>query len=201
MLGQTYHFITRWRFEADADDVFRILDDAPALVRWWPAVYLEVEELEPGDANGIGKVVKLHTKGWLPYTLDWHFRALEKEPATRILLEAWGDFVGRGEWTLTQDGDFVDVVYDWRIRADKPLLRYFSFAMKPVFAANHRWAMAKGEESLRLELLRIQAATDAEREAVIPPPGPTTFSSSVFLAVCAAFVIGIGTAIYWLATH
>ena len=155
MFGQTYHFVTRWRFEASAEEVFRILDDAPSLVRWWPAVYLDVEELEPGDENGIGKVVKLHTKGWLPYTLDWHFRALEKQPPIRILLEAWGDFVGRGEWTLSQDGEYVDVVYDWKIRADKALLRWLSFALKPVFAANHRWAMAKGEESLRLELLRL----------------------------------------------
>jgi len=42
----------------------------------------------------------------------------------------------------------------WKIRADKPLLRDFSFLMKPLFSANHHWAMRKGEESLRLELAR-----------------------------------------------
>jgi len=31
---------------------------------------------------------------------------------------------------------------DWRIRAEKPLLRYRSFLVKPVFGANHRWVMA-----------------------------------------------------------
>jgi hypothetical protein len=40
------------------------------------------------------------------------------------------------------------------VRADKPILRYGSFILKPIFAANHRWAMARGEESLARELLR-----------------------------------------------
>jgi hypothetical protein len=48
----------------------------------------------------------------------------------------------------------VKVTGDWDIRADKPLLRYLSFLFKPIFSANHRWAMARGEESLRLELGR-----------------------------------------------
>ena len=42
----------------------------------------------------------------------------------------------------------------------------------PAVAANHRWAMATGEKSLRLELARRRAATAAERAAVEPPPGP-----------------------------
>jgi len=33
---------------------------------------------------------------------------------------------------------FTDITYDWRIRADKPLLRYLSFVFKPIFSANHR---------------------------------------------------------------
>ena len=83
---------------------------------------------------------------------------------------AEGDFVGTGVWTLTQNGDVVDVRYDWRIRADKPLLRYGSFIFRPIFSANHRWAMARGEESLNLELMRRRAKTPAEREAVPSPP-------------------------------
>jgi hypothetical protein len=33
--------------------------------------------------------------------------------------------------------------------------------------------MARGEESLKLELRRRRARTDAERQAVPAPPGPT----------------------------
>ena len=43
----------------------------------------------------------------------------------------------------------------------------------PIFGANHRWAMARGQESLRLELERRHAKTEAERRAVPAPPPPT----------------------------
>ena len=76
-------------------------------------------------------------------------------------------------WTLTQDGEHVDVTYDWRILAEKPLLRYGSVVLRPFFAANHRWAMARGEESLALELRRRRARTEAERQAIPAPPGST----------------------------
>ena len=89
--------------------------------------------------------------------------------------------MGRGVWTLTPepatdgpDGPRTLVAYDWRIAAEKGLLKRLSFLMKPVFAANHRWAMARGEESLRLELARRHAADDPTVLAALPePPAPT----------------------------
>lgn len=87
-------------------------------------------------------------------------------------LEAWGDFVGRGEWAFVQDGPFVDITYDWQVRADKPLR--FSRLFKPVFAANHHGAMARGQDSLLLELRRRAATTAAERAAIPAPPAPSS---------------------------
>jgi hypothetical protein len=118
-------------------------------------VYLEVKELEPGDEKtGERPLIGLHTRGRLPYTLRWNFRVVESTPPVGFKLVAHGDFEGTGAWTLRQDGDFVDVTYDWRIKAEKPLLRYGTFLLRAFFAANHRWAMARGEESLRRELER-----------------------------------------------
>lgn len=193
MATNDYHFITTWRVPGAAREVSEILGDAADLARWWPSVYLAVKVLEPGDANGIGKVVDLYTKGWLPYTLRWKFRVTESNPPRGFALVADGDFVGRGIWTLTQDGDMVDVVYDWKIRADKPLLRYFSFIMKPIFSANHHWAMARGEESLTLELARRHAATAAERTRIPAPPGPTNASPFALLAGIGALALAAGT--------
>ena len=45
--------------------------------------------------------------------------------------------------------------------------------MKPIFGANHRWAMARGEESLNLELARRRATDPVVRDAIKRPPGPT----------------------------
>jgi len=158
MSANEYHFVTYWRVESTVEEVSDVLGNAMELPRWWPSVYLAVKQLEPGDADGIGRVVELHTKGWLPYTLRWSFRVTESRRPHGFSLEAWGDFEGRGVWTFEQAGRYVDIVYDWRIRAEKPLLRYLSFLMKPIFSANHRWAMARGEESLRAELGRRAGA-------------------------------------------
>ncbi len=122
-----------------------------------------VEELRPPDANGLGRRVRLHTKGWLPYTLTWEFEIVESRYPHGYTLVATGDFDGRGVWTFEQDGAFVDATYDWRLSAEKPLLRNLSFLLKPVFEANHRWAMAQGEQSLKLELARRRATSDAAR--------------------------------------
>lgn len=167
-----YHFITVWRVESTIDEVSTILGDAADLVRWWPSVYLEVKVLEPGDERGLGKVVSLYTKGWLPYTLRWSFRVTEIRD-DGFTLVASGDFEGRGIWTFEQDGAWVNITYDWKIKAEKPLLRYFSFVMKPLFSANHRWAMAKGEESLKLEIARRHAASAEELARIPAPPQPT----------------------------
>ena len=173
MAANDYHFITHWKLDARIEEVADILGDGPGLARWWPSVYLDVRELEPGDENRVGAVLSLYTKGWLPYTLRWQCRVTENNYPYGFSITAWGDFVGRGVWTLKQDGDIVHVVYDWHISAGKPMLRRLSFLLKPVFSANHRWAMAKGEESIRLELARRHASTPEQQRRIPPPPKPT----------------------------
>jgi len=154
MSANDYHFVTHWRVPGTLERVSDILGDPLDLVNWWPSVYLAVAEVEPGDAQGVGRVVSLHTRGWLPYTLRWSFRVTESRRPFGFSLEAWGDFDGTGVWTFAQDGEWVNITYDWRIRAEKPLLRYLSFILKPVFSANHRWAMAEGEKALRARIAR-----------------------------------------------
>jgi hypothetical protein len=44
--------------------------------------------------------------------------------------------------------------------------------MRPAFSANHRWAMRKGEESLRLELARRRVPPE-QADRLGRPPGPT----------------------------
>ncbi|HEX6290867.1 MAG TPA: hypothetical protein VFZ66_16905 [Herpetosiphonaceae bacterium] len=183
-----YHFITRWRVQGTIKEVTDIIADAGGLDRWWPAVYLSVTEVVPGDEQGLGKEIELYTKGWLPYTLRWRLRVSEIGEQG-FTIQALGDFSGRGIWTFEQDGPWVDIVYDWKIRADKPLLRRFSFLLKPIFAANHRWAMRVGEESLNLELARRRATSAEERSRIPAPPPPTTTSS---LPLVASIAVALG---------
>ena len=171
MRASDYHFITTWRVEGTCGEVADILRDPLALPRWWPSVYLAAEETRPGDERGVGQQVRVVTKGWLPYTLRWQFLVVESRYPHGFTLEASGDLAGRGEWVFVQEGPGVRITYHWRIHAEKPLIRRLSFVLKPLFAANHRWAMAQGEASLKLELRRRHAPNgDGERGSSNDPP-------------------------------
>ena len=180
MAANTYHFVTTWPVPATREEIAEILADAEALARWWPSVYLRVRVVAPGDERGLGKVVDLWTKGFLPYTLRWRFEVTRSDPPHGFRLEAHGDFEGIGIWTLTPvrargdaRGPLTTVTYDWSVTAEKGVLKTFSRVMKPVFSANHHWAMRRGEESLRLELARRQVARDPLLSTAIKaPPGP-----------------------------
>lgn len=170
----TYHFTTHWHVAATCEEVYRILEEVEALPHWWPSVYLDVRQLEKGAPGGVGKRVSLYTKGWLPYTLRWQFQVTDTQFPSGFALQAIGDFAGTGVWTFQQTDDrHCKVVYDWRIEAQKPLLKKLTFLLRPIFSANHLWAMRKGEESLKLEILRRRATTEAARKLIPPPPGPT----------------------------
>ena len=168
-----YEFVTVWRVPGTIAEVTAVLSDGRTLPRWWPSVYVSVVPLERGDADDVGSVTEVQTTGWLPYTLRWKLTLTEPITDKGFALTADGDLNGTGRWTFVQEGPEVVITYDWRISAAKPLLRRLSWLLKPAFAANHRWAMARGEESLRLELRRRRATTEVERAAVPPPPGPT----------------------------
>jgi hypothetical protein len=189
-VNHQYHFVTTWRVDALCGEVADILGDPLALPRWWPAVYLDAEETAPGDAQGRGRRVALHTKGWLPYTLQWELEVVESRYPQGFAIVARGDLDGRGVWTIEQDGRHTRATYDWQLHAQKPLVRRLSFLLKPLFEANHRWAMAQGAESLVLELARRRASSDEARQAVPPPPGPITYAGVALLAGATAIIGG-----------
>ena len=150
-----YRFVTSWRVQGTAEQVFALLDNPLDYPRWWPSVWLKAELIDRGGENGSGRVVRFLSRGKLPYTLRWTAQRLGAEPPSRISIRASGDFEGSGEWTIAQAAPgTVDVEYVWTIVANKPLLRWLSPILRPLFEWNHRWAMARGEESLRRELAR-----------------------------------------------
>lgn len=128
--------------------------------------------VENGLAPGITRSALLHTKGWLPYTLRWTMTVTEPVTSRGFAITAAGDLNGTGRWTFEQDGPETVVTYDWRVHTTKPLLRRLNWLLKPAFAANHRWAMARGQESLALELRRRRNPGETR---FVPPPPPPTF--------------------------
>jgi hypothetical protein len=172
MSAPEFRFFSQWRLPGTAAEVSTVLGDVREFARWWPSVYLDVDELEPGGEGGVGKRLRLRTKGWLPYTLHWDLRITEARGPHGFVIEAEGDLEGRGEWTFEQAGAWTIASYSWDVRARKPLLSVLAPLVASALAANHRWAMRMGERSLALELARRRAATAAERVKIPPPPPP-----------------------------
>ena len=158
MPANDYQFITRWRLPGTPEQVSDLLDDSETMMRIWPSLYTRATVVEPGDEHGVGRVLKVETRGHLPYTLRWSYRVTESHRPNGYSIEAWGDMVGRGVWTLEPDGDSTRVTYDWRVRTEKLLLKWLSPLLKPLFKSNHDCVMADGERGLRAELERRRSA-------------------------------------------
>ena len=193
-MSREFHFFSQWRLLGTAAEVAAVLGDVREFARWWPSVYLDVEELEPGGDGGVGKRLRLRTKGWLPYTLHWDMRVTEARPPHGFVIEAEGDLEGRGEWTFEQAGAFTLATYAWDVRAEKPLLRALTPLFASAIAANHRWAMRMGERSLDLELARRRAATAGDRAKVPPPPPPVPATPLLLVGGVAAAVLAFALA-------
>ena len=64
-------------------------------------------------ASGCSRKAGCRTRcGGISSSLDSHY-------PHGLTIGATGDFEGTGVWTFRQDGDVVDITYDWRIRADE----------------------------------------------------------------------------------
>jgi hypothetical protein len=158
MQPREFYIPTEWRIKGTAAQVYDVLAKPREFPRWWPEVYLAVTELKPGDANGVGRVVALRTKGKLPYVLSWQAEMIAADRPHRASIRARGDLEGRGEWEFRQDGDWVAIRYDWTVLATKPWMVWLAPLLEPVFVWNHRWAMRRGLEGLQRELARLAAS-------------------------------------------
>lgn len=171
-MTNAYHFVSRWRVKASAWEVYDIISQPLEYPRWWPSVYLESRETLVGEPDGTRRRVRFRTTGLIPYTLNWEASVTETVPPHRIVFAATGDFSGRGTWSFVEDGDFVDITFEWNIAMVRNLLRYLAPVLHPAFEVNHRWAMQQGEISLREELKRYRARTPRDLLDAAEPRGP-----------------------------
>jgi uncharacterized protein YndB with AHSA1/START domain len=144
-MAKEYVFHDEWDVEAPQEAVFRALADARTYPEWWKPVYLEAE----GDCEpAVGCTTKHHFKGRLPYTLKTTSELVAYNPPNSFSVKVEGDLTGSGVWTLTQRNGTVHVRFDWTVFADRPLLRYLTPILRPVFRYNHNWSVKRAIEGL-----------------------------------------------------
>jgi uncharacterized protein YndB with AHSA1/START domain len=140
-----YAFLDEWDVAAPQEDVFRALADAGTYPQWWRPVYIDVETDGPPE---LGRVSQQHFKGRLPYTLRTRSEIVRYEPPNEFEVSVVGDLTGKGVWTLRPRDGKVHVRFDWRVIADRPMLRYLTPLLRPLFRWNHNWSVKRAIEGL-----------------------------------------------------
>jgi uncharacterized protein YndB with AHSA1/START domain/quercetin dioxygenase-like cupin family protein len=144
--GGEYRFVDEWEVAAPREAVFDALADARSYPEWWRPVY---EEVEAEGEIAVGQVSRQHFKGRLPYRLRTTSMITELERPERLVADVEGDLRGRGIWTLTELGpERTHVRFDWRVYADRRLLRTLTPVLRQVFRWNHDWAIARAMDGL-----------------------------------------------------
>jgi hypothetical protein len=146
VMASEYVFVDEWDVAAPPEAVYDALVDARTYPSWWKPVYIAVE----GDE----RETRHRFKGRLPYTLDMRARLTHEERPRTFDVEVDGDLRGHGRWTFTPTDRGTHVRWDWKVYADRPLLRYLTPVLKPLFRWNHNWAAARAREGLEPYLAR-----------------------------------------------
>ncbi len=153
MRNSTYAFVTRWSFEAPIDAVWNEIHHPLDWPKWWKGV-LSVEQLAPGDADGLHSRYRFAMRSRLPYALRFDTEMTRVERPHVMQATSSGELVGTGLWTLTRSATGTDVRYDWNVEATKAWMRTFAPVARPIFAWNHDVIMRWGFEGLRRRLTR-----------------------------------------------
>jgi uncharacterized protein YndB with AHSA1/START domain len=146
LTSREYVFVDEWDVDAPRESVFAAISDARSYPTWWKPVYLSVESSgEPVE----GSESRQHFKVRLPYHLRTRSRITLLEAPSVIGAEVDGDLRGIGLWTLTVNDDgSTHVRFDWRVHADRLLLRLLTPVLRRALRWNHAWAIARAREGL-----------------------------------------------------
>lgn len=147
-----YAFVTLWWFDAPREAVWERIARPLEWPGWWRGVE-RVEEIEPGDGNGLGSLRRYTWKSRLPYRLVFDLRTTRVERPRLLEGTATGELEGTGRWTLREEDGGTSVRYDWVVRTTKPWMELLAPLARPLFEWNHDVVMRWGEEGLR-HLLR-----------------------------------------------
>jgi hypothetical protein len=142
-----YSFVTVWCIEAPVEAVSGAICHSLNWPQWWRNVE-RVEELLPGDAQGIGSVRRYTWRGRLPYRLTFDIRVIHLDPLAAIEGVASGDVEGRGRWSFTADGAVTVVRYEWQVRTTPVWMNVLAMVGRPFFRWNHNAVMQQGGEAL-----------------------------------------------------
>lgn len=154
MSANAYRFVEHWTIPGFSPAaVYEVLSDARLLPAWWKGVYQEAEPVEGRWAPPrVGARFRAKARGFLPYKLSFILESTVLEPGRVVEVRIQGDLDGVWRATLSLQGNGTRVDIEETVIARKPLIRFLSPLLKPLFAWNHYWTTPRGEAGLRAYL-------------------------------------------------
>lgn len=146
-----YSFVTVWRVSAPIDAVFEVIGESLRWPEWWHGVP-RVEEIAPGDADGIGNVRRYTFRGRLPYDLTFDVRTTHIDQPRALDGVASGELSGDGRWRFSLEGDTTVVRYEWDVTTTQWWMNLLAPIARPVFKWNHDYVMREWGEGVRRRL-------------------------------------------------
>lgn len=139
-----YRFLTTWLLDAPIERVWQTLYDAGRWPVWW---------------RGVKRTVVVHEDLWrsswrsfLPYTLEFEFEIVKRDPPYLLEGIARGELAGRGTWRLFEAQGKTASTWDWQVETTARWMNALGPLARPAFAWNHGWVMSRGAEGLAREL-------------------------------------------------
>ena len=142
-----YELVSHWQFAAPIDCIWDALYAPEDWPKWWKYV-LAVEQLEAGEASGVGAVRRYTWSSRLPYRLSFNMRTSVVQAPRLLEGNAQGELNGTGRWSLTQQGPNTHVRYDWQVATSRAWMNALAPLLAPVFRWNHGEVMAEGARGL-----------------------------------------------------
>ncbi len=115
-------------------------------------MYLESQPLGEWTDPRVGSRTRVKARGFLPYKLNFILESTALEPGKLVEVKTIGDFIGVWCAALSAEPGGTSVDIDWRVTVEKPIVRFLSPVLKPLFAWNHYWTTPRGETGLRTYL-------------------------------------------------
>ena len=142
-----YAFTSNWVVAAPIQTVWDAIYHSERWPRWWPYV-ASVDELTPGNADGLNSVRRYTWTTRLPYRFVFDSRVTRVERPYVLEGSATGQLNGTGRWTLSPDGAGTRVRYDWNVSTGVTWMNVFAPIARPAFAWNHDAVMQSGAQGL-----------------------------------------------------
>ena len=146
-----FELTTHWQIDSAIGLVWEAIVAVEDWPRWWRFVHA-VEELEKGDADGLGALRQYTWSSKLPYRLSFAMRVTAMTPPTYLEGVAAGDLAGSGRWRLAAEGNTTRVRYDWTVVTTKRWMILLAPFLEPAFRWNHNQVMAEGGRGLARHL-------------------------------------------------